>query len=178
MDTAYNAVNGFMNVFSPLHISVTKLPDLPGNVLGGGIAHRSCRFRKGTSSGSPRFCEEYGAEQYLAGEVFLKSSTEFNNQIADHEMIHALGFGHACFPSANSKCSGGYLPPELPTEVPNCGGRFCSATEYDAAHFQLYQAVHHLVIEHDGNFGLIEALEGERVFELDVGPYRAAFLRG
>ncbi len=135
-------------------------------VNGFGGAQSPCGF-------SNEACSKYDRNDLFIGSITIKSLERLSNRVAQHEMIHALGFGHSCFPSSNVRCQGDFPFQNLPTIVNDD-----LVTEYDVAYIQLLWAVHKAILNIDSNFDLIEAYQGERVLELELDPLPEWWLKG
>lgn len=93
--------------------------------------------------------------------------------LVQHEFVHAIGFGHSCFrPSVVTACIGPYPAVSLADydlyEGPQLSGFF--ATDFDAAYVHLYGLIHARTVELLPDMGLLEALDGERVWLLRKAP--------
>ena len=151
-------------------VSLDMAPSLagPGAINGFAGVDAACR------ADLPRACERFGEGEVIVGSVTLSAfagiSPEQIRWLVQHELVHALGFGHACFrPSVVAACSGPYAGVSLEAGDPNP-----LATAYDAAYFEWYRAIHAWTLEHRPHFGIVEALEGERRVRLGKGPIRLA----
>lgn len=95
--------------------------------------------------------------EITSGRVRLAESSSFSSaSLMTHELVHILGFKHSC---------------SWPTVM---GGYGCAAYDGlspgDVAHIELAMAVNELVRESGIEYGLVEALQGERVVELGLAP--------
>lgn len=139
-------------------VGLQQIPSLanPGVISGFAGAVATC----GTFPGEA--CTRLGPGILYEADVTLSSfagaGPERVRWLVQHELVHALGFGHACFrPSVVAACSGGY-----PGETLEGGDPNPLATRYDAGYVHWYRMAHAAVSAHRPNFGLIEALDGER----------------
>lgn len=115
----------------------------------------------------------YPPEDLIAGRVIFRSTALFDASTVPHEMLHVLGFYHACFPSSVAFCDGPYPFQRLPTVVDDF-----HPTRYDATYVELLWTAHRELVERSPNFGLVAALNGERVFMLGREPVSASWTGG
>jgi hypothetical protein len=159
----------------PGTISVERFTDLP--FAGLGDAEGPCST---DAEIEQRLCGPLPAEEYVVGRVQFRGTALRQVPVSvihlvQHEFIHALGFSHSCFPSANIRCVGPFPFQDLPTSVTESAP---PATEYDALYIELLWAVHELVVRHSVNMGLMEALDGQRTFVLGEGPLPRSYTHG
>lgn len=97
---------------------------------------------------------------YYEGNARFRSPSGLRNSfLVVHEMMHVLGFGHTCswISILAAACSDQRL-------------RAMRLGPHDVAHMQVYRRVHALEGQHRTRFGLLEALNGQRVLMLGLPP--------
>jgi hypothetical protein len=106
---------------------------------------------------------------YCHGAVIITSGAIGAKRTVAHELLHTLGFGHACLPSVlfKGQCERENIPfADLPTTVtPTVNGSYNHTTEYDVAFSQLMWEMHWTRMRTGYEFGLWEAFQGVRVLE-------------
>ena len=116
------------------------------------------------------YCEP---NTYCFGLMLLTDGAIGAKRTVAHELMHALGFGHACLPSVlfKKQCERGGFPfVPLPSSVqPGASGTYQRITEYDVALAELVWDVHETQLRTGYRFGLWEAFQGVRV-EMGLPP--------
>ena len=147
-------------------ISLEMVPDLaaPGALAGFAGAEASCQPFSGDA------CERFGPGELYTGSVklsaFVGSPPDVVRALVQHELIHALGFGHACFrPSVMARCSGPYAG-----VIHEEGGPVPLATRFDVAYIGWYRMIHEATVRLRPHLGILEALDGERRVRLGRPP--------
>ncbi len=161
------ALNGqVLHSFHPYTVSVSVVDSL------------SEKLRVSAAGSSVPWSEEAQAScapnTYCFGTVLITSSAIGGRRTVAHELMHVLGFGHACLPSVMYKfqCEREGIPfADLPTAVaPSPSGAYQRATEYDVAFAELLFAMHATRVATGFEFGLWEAYQGLRVLEQGLEP--------
>lgn len=97
---------------------------------------------------------------YYQGRARFRSPSDLRNRfLVTHEMTHVLGFSHTCSWASI-----------LATDCPDRRLRAMRLGPHDVAHIQVYRRVHALEGQHRTRFGLLEALNGQRVLMLGLPP--------
>lgn len=115
----------------------------------------------------------YPASDLIGAFVAVGSTAYFDDSTVPHELTHALGYYHACFPSAVDHCVGPYPFQHLPAVTDAV-----HPSQYDVAYMELLRAAHPELLRRAPNFGLVAALNGERVHLLGLPPVSEGWLGG
>ena len=154
-----------VDVVPPFSISMTVVPGMREaiGILGQGGAGQFCWWRLaelGVDLPSPR---DHRFDCGLARVTGLERLDGERSRTGLHEMVHALGFGHACFLSVMGVCplAGPYpYRSDLPTF--DDGYRYLShGTEYDVAFIRLYWAWYNLALELEPHFSLLQSVAAQ-----------------
>lgn len=115
----------------------------------------------------------YPASDLIGAFVAIGSTAYFDDSTVPHELTHALGYYHACFPSSVDHCVGPYPFQHLPTVTDAV-----HPSQYDVAHMEMLRAAHPELLRRAPNFGLVAALNGERIHLLGLPPVSESWLGG
>jgi hypothetical protein len=144
-------------ILRPFSAYIEQVPSMTGTARAG--ASTVCNDER--PDPADEACARYGRYTLVHGGVAIDSITgsPLNRVVLQHELVHVLGFGHSCYqPSVMNGCPGPYRGP---TMEPDDGDM--AASVYDVAYMQLYWRIHAATAELEPEFGLREALEGERL---------------
>lgn len=110
-------------------------------------------------------CERFGPGRLVFGSISI--NTVYDLYPLQHELLHALGFGHGCWTPTLI----GFCHPVFESEFLGDDGSYTfTPTPWDIGYMELYWAIHRRSVELRPHMGLLAAMDGARRLWLGAGP--------